>query len=127
MTAAEPLADRPHVAAIFLEHDEIILRMIGDEVDASVATLSQRMRIDHRSDRRVGLGPFHVHAIASGAVTNDHAIRWNTAVLTEDAGREKDETDGEAKGVRGHDANAYGLGGTLQSGQMPHRDLQAAA
>ena len=116
MSTSEPLADRPHVATVLLEHDEVILRMIGDEVDAPVAPLSQRMRIDHRSDRGIGLGPFHVHAIAGRTMTDGHAIGRGGSFLSCRMGSEKDETGGkESEDAGGHDFKSYGPAAALQS------------
>jgi hypothetical protein len=71
VAAAETHADRTDVTSVFLEDEEVVLGVVGDEVDASVLVLGEGVGVDHRCDRRIGLGPLEIERIAGWSMTED--------------------------------------------------------
>ena len=71
MAATEPGADRTDIAAILLEDEEVVLRVIRHQVDATRLILGQRVRVDDGRDHRIDLGPLEVEGIAGRTMTKD--------------------------------------------------------
>ena len=87
MAAAEPGTDRTDITTVLLEDQEIVLRVVGHEVDAARLILGERVRVDDRCDRRIGLGPTQIEGVTSRPVTENGGL-----VLGEER---RDEKQGE--------------------------------
>jgi hypothetical protein len=91
MAATKSGADRADVTTVLLEDEEVVLRVIRHEVDAAGLILGKRVGIDHRSDRRIGLGPVKVEGITVGSVSEDDGRLSGEKRRDEEQGKETHE------------------------------------
>jgi len=101
-------ADGPCVddLAVHVEDEDVVLLVVGDEVEASVAGLDHLMAVLDGVLRLFGLTPELVHAVTELAVPDDRAVmRRRRPGLGQQSRRgESGDTGGEegTTGERGH-------------------------
>lgn len=77
VSSDQACAERADERAVFFEHEERVLRVIGHQIEQPIFSFDHGVTVDHGGDFGVGFAPGRIDAISSGAVSEGGALIGN--------------------------------------------------